>query len=335
MPRSKSNNMRDCHPILRAAIPSLRSLGFQGTLCILLTPMVFAQTSIGTTSDNISARSPDNISARSPGIVRGLDDEPWRRGFTEPIRTLHLAVAEAGRVDSVDVRRGQRVTAGQPLMQLDRRVLEASLAIAQSEAEDDSSVEALRVRMLQKSLRLESLREIYDQGAGSAEEFRQAESESEVARFEWLAATERQRRAEMQVTKLRGQWERQGVTAPMDGVITEVRCEVGEYVSTAEPHVLTLVRLEQLKTTFFVPTDFASRWREGQTVSLQIGSDHPETRSATIEHVSPVTLADSGRVRIDVVLDNADGQIRSGVSARWAVAPTRPSMTSTGGGFRR
>ena len=258
-----------------------------------------------------------------------LSDEPWRRGFTEPIRTLKLAVADAGRVASVDVRRGQRVTHGQSLMQLDRRVLEASLAIAQSEANDDSSVDALRVRMLQKSSRLESLREIYDQGAGSAEEFRQAESESEVARFEWLAATERQRRAEMQVTKLRGQWQRQGVTAPMDGVITEVRCEVGEYVSTAEPHVLTLVRLEQLRATYFVPTEFAADLQQGQRIALEIGSDAPDIRRATIEHVSPVTLADSGRVRVDLVIDNADGHLRSGVIAYWPASPDIPDRPAS------
>lgn len=101
----------------------------------------------------------------------------------------------------------------------------------------------------------------------------------------------------------------------MDGVITDIHREVGEFVSAVEPQLATLVDLSRLRLSFFLDTQLALPLQEGQAVKMQaVGTD--AKLAGTIEYVGPLTQADSGRVRVDVLVDNPTRQYRSGLRCR-------------------
>ena len=93
--------------------------------------------------------------------------------------------------------------------------------------------------------------------------------------------------------------------------ITEIHREPGEFLSITEPKLFTVVRLDRLRAKFYIPSENAARFSKGHRVKV---SGHGDEKPLTgdIEFVSPVTHAESGLVRVDVIFDNRDGRLRSG-----------------------
>ena len=94
-------------------------------------------------------------------------------------------------------------------------------------------------------------------------------------------------------------------------MITEIHREPGEFLSITEPKLFTVVRLDRLRAKFYVPAEVAHRFSKGHRVTLA-GQTDEKPLAGEVEFVSPVTHAESGLVRVDVMLDNRDGRLRSG-----------------------
>ncbi len=238
-------------------------------------------------------------------------------GFTEPVREIKVAASESSRVAEVLVRRGAVVKKDDILMNLDTKILEASLRIAQAKAESTSRVEALRIEAEIKSNRFARIDHLNQNGAGSPEEVRRAKADSAVAQLNVQSAIEDQSLNELAVAEIEAKIEQRRVRSPINGIVIDVLQEPGEYVSLNEPQVATVVQLEDLRVTFYIPTDLATQLKEGQEIMLELpGLDPPSTSvktTGTIEHLAVVTEADSGRVRMDVLIANPKLVYRSGV----------------------
>ena len=100
--------------------------------------------------------------------------------------------------------------------------------------------------------------------------------------------------------------------SPLDGLVSAVHKEEREFVSSNAPTVLTLVQLDPLRIIFCVPTSHGDTLKLGQQVPLAfLDTDLPAT--GRVEFVSPITDAESGTVRVKVLIDNPQGEFRCGV----------------------
>ena len=256
----------------------------------------------------IQSMAASNVSslARSPIVMHGSV------AFTQPFRTIELAAAEPGRVAKLNVRRGSHVRQGDLLVELDTAALKAARSVAEQRSQSTARKEALEVELARKLRMLEKMRGLRSQGAGTPEELLDAESEARIARLNVREADEALERARLEVLEIDAKMELRRVRAKMDGVIIEVHREVGEYVAANESTVATLVDLTKLRASFFLPTDIAQQVDEGDKLPLQFASSGTRV-SSMVEYVGPLTHADSGRVRVDVLVENADGRHQSGV----------------------
>jgi len=237
---------------------------------------------------------------------------PTYEGFTEPVKQIEVSASQSGRVASVLARRGDIVAKGDMLMLLDTQVLEASRRVAQSKANASARQQALKIEHDIKQDRYEKLFKLQQDGAGSPEEVKRAEADANIAKLNWEAAKEDTELKELELAEIEARIEQRRARSPIDGVVTDVIKETGEYVSLSEPHVATVVQLENLRVTFFVSTEVAARLSVQQKVNLTLpGNDSGPF--GQIEHIGAVTEADSGRVRVDVLIANPDRQYRSGV----------------------
>ncbi len=261
--------------------------------------------------------------------VAGADDRPQAlramEAFTEPFKVIDLAAPEAGRLASIHVQRGSRVKAGQLLVELDLQVQQAALKVAEQRAAVTARVEALRVEHNRKQRRYATLKELNRDGGGTADELLDAEAETQIAELNVQAAEEEIEQHKLELKELEAQIEQRRVYSKITGIVTEVPREVGEYVSSAEPHVITVVDLSRLRVTFFVPTETATSLDSGQQVAIQVNG-RTQVVMGVIEYVGPITEADSGRVRVDVVIDNARGELRSGL--RCSLGDTQPQKAA-------
>lgn len=260
--------------------------------------------------------------------------------FTEPVQTIHLSASESGRVESVNVRRGDLVSADSVVLRLDSRVLEASRMIAAQEADSTTKIESLAIERNIKQNHHDQVIELLDKGAVSPEEAKRAAADAKIAALNHEAAVENQKLAALKVAEMDGRIEQRMVRGQVAGLIIDVLLEPGEYVSTSDPHVATVVVLDQLRCTFFVSTEVADMYEAGETmdVMMERTSGVGERRlRAKVEYVAAVTQADSGRVRMDVLIDNPGHKIRSGLRCRFDSPRTQLSHVPTrrGGGNLR
>ena len=271
--------------------------------------------------------------------------------FTEPIQTIHLSAAVPGRIAEVLVKRGDRIHAESMVMRLESGVLHASRLIAQQEATSNTAIESLEVELEIKNHRFKRIAELLKKGAVSPEESKRAAADAKIASLSLQASLEKQTLAELKIDEIDSQIEQRCVRGQVDGLVTHVLREPGEYVSTSDPHVATVVVLDQLRCTFFVSSEFADSYEAGDTLDvtmqtgklsptvkgLQTSKSHPTNQvilRGAIEYIAEVTQADSGRVRFDVLIDNPHQHLRSGLRC-WIQSPTQSVSTAGQQGTRR
>ena len=264
-----------------------------------------------------------------PNAMRfATDSMTGEEAFTEPIEQIKVAVDGNGIIKKLQVKRGDRVTPNELLMELDMSVLTATRQIALSKSQNTARLKAAQVEYKIKNARHEKLVRLLKNGAGSPEEVDRALGDVAVAEQNIEAIREETNQFRLEVIQYDAQMEQRRVRSPIQGQVVEVRKKVGEFVSSADPHVFTIVRLDTLRAVFHVPTPQAAAIQQDDFVSVFLPETNQRT-TAKVEFVAPITQADSGRVRVDVLIANSDNQYRSGVRCRLIRTPSQANLPRT------
>jgi len=237
--------------------------------------------------------------------------------FTEPDETTEVACAETGVVARVEVKQGQEVQAGTILAVLDNSVLEASLRAAEAKATSTARVDAARIELDLKKRQKEKLTRVLADGHASANEIEKAESELASAQAQLCIAEEERHLHQIDVEQIKAQIERRTIRSPVEGIIIRVQRRPGEFLSGSDPVVATVVRLDHLRVKFYISTEMAEQLQTEQECRVLIrGKRH----AAKVDFLSPVTDADSGTVRLEVLVDDREHRLRSGIPCQLDVS---------------
>jgi HlyD family secretion protein len=155
-----------------------------------------------------------------------------RAGTVKACRRARVSPATGGQVAKLSVREGDRVKAGQPLLELWNVDLDAQLQLAQSEATasraraDEACVQAdMADREAKRQLRLKNKRLV------SEDVIDRAVSDAAARAAACRAAKAAAQVSEARIAVVRAELERTILRAPFDGVIAEVNAKVGEFVT--------------------------------------------------------------------------------------------------------
>ena len=235
-------------------------------------------------------------------------------GFTEPFRTLKVASDETGTIEEVLVREGQRVEAGQTLVKLNSEIHHAVLAIAAQNMHAEGRLQSVRADLELKRSRVEKLLQIQSEGFARQEEVDRAQTEMNVAEANMQTAEEDLVAKKLEHERIQTQIRRRTIQAPIEGVVTVLHKDQGEFVAPNSPEVVTLVQIDRLLANFTLTGQ--------QAESLSVGNRLPITFSdnvvteGIVEFVSPVMDAESGTVLIKLRIQNTEGSHRSGQRCR-------------------
>jgi len=233
-------------------------------------------------------------------------------GFTEPNKEITVAVPEAGVLAKINVKEGDSVKKGNTLATLDNRVLEASLAIAKAKKSFYGRLEAARaVHKLRKG-KLDRLLPLLKKGYAQREEVNEAQLAVESAIAEVKSAQEDLKISELEYKQIQAQIVRRTIYSPIDGIVTEVQKDVGEFAGGQE-YVVIVANLDPLKINIHLPTIKALSLKEKQTVEVRFPDLNNATHQAIITAISPITDASSDTVKITTQLDNSKNELRSGL----------------------
>jgi len=271
-----------------------------------------------------------------------------------PEKTAVLSTQVAGQVQQVLVVEGQRVQAGDVLLQLDDRSAKAQRAKARAVVEEteaivarlrhgsrgeDIDVARQELRKSETNLRLmrlqvESAAAVQDVHIVTGMEFarRKAaaeEGEAEVAasqaklklleagpRPEEIAEAEaRLAGAEADLAAAELTLQLTRITAPLDGVVTDVPVRQGMFVS-AGTTLMTLADLSTLFARTRVPTAYLAQVKGGQNVDVRVASFPEDAFTGAVARIGKQADIQTGDVDAFASVANPDGLLRLGLACR-------------------
>ena len=232
-------------------------------------------------------------------------------GFTEPYRTIHVASAEVGLLTSLVVKVGDSVAAGQLLAALDDDLQRAQMAIAQQQVDSRGRLKAAEAERAMNQRRYEKLAQLAARGQASVEETERAKANLEIAEGKLMAEQDEHRLLQLQLERARLAVVKRSLFAPVNGVVSEVHHQPGEFVSPAAPQVVTIVELDPLAATFLLNRAQVQRLKAQPQLRVQlVESGHQAL--AVIDSIAPLTDAESGTTAVRLRIANAGGQLRAG-----------------------
>ncbi|MBH3420719.1 efflux RND transporter periplasmic adaptor subunit [Pseudomonas gessardii] len=233
------------------------------------------------------------FSAPKPPIsvaVATAVEHPWQQrlpavGTLKALQGVNLALEIAGTVKDVQFESGQKVKAGQPLVQLDSAVEDALLHTAQAD------------------LGLAQL----DYGRGSQLVGSQAISRGE---FDRLSAQRQKHKAT--VNQLKASLAKKHIVAPFSGTIGIRQVDVGDYLASGTV-IATLQDLSSLYVDFYVPEQSVPKLAIGQEVQVHVSAYPKQTFPGTLSAINPKVESSTRNVLVRATLANPDTKLLPGM----------------------
>ena len=247
--------------------------------------------------------------------------------FTEPYRDIAVAASEMGTLSDVKVREGDVVKKDDIIAVMRDDVLRASLEVARRSMSVEGILKSAQADLDMKKSDQEKLTQLRDRNHASQQEVNRIETETRMSEARLLSVREELEIKQLEFRRIESQLEQRVVRAPIDGVVSDVLREPGEFVSPSDPTIARLVQLDSLLIVFSVPLAQRNHVAKGQTVTLSIGPTQ-EIAEGMVEHVSPTPDSSNSSVRVKVRLPNSDQRFQSGESTVLILNPTgNPSST--------
>lgn len=233
-----------------------------------------------------------------------------RAGTVRAARRAGLSPGIGGQVGKLHVKEGDRVQAGQVMLELWNDDLQAQLRLASSEL-DRSKALAQEARLRAEIAEREAKRqqELQQQGMASAERVDRTVMEAEAARAEELAAQADSKVREHQCQLIAAQIYRGILRAPFAGIVAEVNGEVGEYVTPSPvgitlPAAVDLIDDSSLYVSAPIDEVDASHVRTGMTARVTMDAFGKKAFDGRVRRIAPYVLDREKQARtVDVEVD--------------------------------
>ncbi|WP_257453336.1 efflux RND transporter periplasmic adaptor subunit [Archangium lipolyticum] len=203
-------------------------------------------------------------------------------------QSVDLAPVIEGRVESVRVQVGERVSRGDIIATLDTRAMERELAIAEAELLEARADEQVATHEQEEARERLKRREQPQQrltGAVSEEELATARYQERVATAKQERARAQVQQKEARVRQCRQRIEDATLVAPFDGLVASRLVDPGALVSSGRP-IIHLLRAAGREVRFAIPEQRVLEVRVGQRVHVAV-QGHEVTLGGQVHDLSP------------------------------------------------
>ncbi|KXU39438.1 efflux transporter periplasmic adaptor subunit [Ventosimonas gracilis] len=220
------------------------------------------------------------------------EQQPWQErlsaiGSLTAAQGIDLTAEVAGTVRELLFKSGEKVSKGQPLLQLDDAVERATLAAAEADL-GLSRVEFERIRtLLEKKLASQS------------------DFDRQSAQLQRNSAT---------VAQLKALLAKKRIIAPFAGTIGIRQVDVGDFLN-AGTSIATLQDLSTLYVDFFLPEQAVPQLAVGQRVQLEVAAWPGQSFSGTLTAISPKVDEATRNVQVRASLPNPEEKLLPGMFA--------------------
>jgi len=263
------------------------------TLAVLLGAVaaLAAITKIPSQKKDTAAAEPPlvNVSVTPVTAEAMLPDTFDLPAAVEPNRIVTVAAEVAASIERMPLKEGCAVKAGDLLVQLNTELIEPQMEIARAQFNRDK-IEYTRMSALVQT--------------------------DATARSDLDNATTKLATSEAQFKEAQARFQRTRITAPMAGILNELRIEEGEYVQPGIP-VAVLVETDPVKVVVQVPERDIAYFTVGQRTEILADiKGRQQSAEGTITFISELADAQTRSTRMEITVSNRDGLLRSGQIVR-------------------
>ncbi len=228
-------------------------------------------------------------------------------------RTSNVGVPLAGRVESVLVRLGTRVKAGDRLFS----VRSGAFADLDRETEGARAQVAVRQRVLER------VKELYELKAAAQKDLLTSEAELRESELALKAAESKQRSLQVVAEGDNLFW----VKAPRAGTLVDLDVFAGQEVTPdRDKPLMRLSDLDEVLVIADLPESDVADLTVGEAITINLQSN-TSTRDGTIEYISEVVDARRRTVEVRARAKNADRALRPNAFVEVLVTPDEKALT--------
>jgi HlyD family secretion protein len=261
-------------------------------------------------------------------------------GTLAPVDQVTISSEADGKVSRILADLGDRVKAGQVLIQIDSEKQQYTFeqqqaalarALAQYGASDPEHLPEIERTpdAMRANADLQQATQAYNRASElskrnlisqQALDDAQAALHSKQAIYNSALQTGKNLRASIQASqaamKLAGRQLRDTqIRAPFDGFVEKRLVNQGELVKTQTP-VIAIVRLDPLKVTAEIPEKMAPWINTGETVQLQVDAYQGKTFNGRVSRISPAVNTSTRAFPFEALVPNPDAALKPGTFAR-------------------
>ena len=279
----------------------------------LAAALAFATLAIGAckkTESSAAATTPETmlVGPENVTVVRAeaIRTGPAISGSLTPEKSATLRAEMSGSVVQTFAEAGQRVSAGQPLAQLDASVLRDQQISAQGAVTTAQSAYDIAQREVSRAETLEK--------AGAI-----AQRDLEQARNALIAARGQLATARAQLANINKQLDKASVQAPFNGVVSVRSVNAGDVVSPGTA-LYTVVDPGSMQLEASVPADALAEVRVGMPVDFTVNGYPNRHFTGRITRVNPTADPATRQVKILASIPNAGNTLVGGLYAEGRVS---------------
>lgn len=237
-----------------------------------------------------------------------------------PSQVVKLGSAETGLLATLEIKRGDRVEAGQEVARLESSVEEANVRLAATEADAGEAIASQQQRLDVAVATLERSKKLLESGSVTRSRIDELEAAVEITRLDLAAERRKAEVAAQELARQQAMLERLTIHAPLSGVVTSVDTRVGEFLRQ-DTVVAIIVATDPLLVDAYLPTELWAATQVGAKVAVEL--DRPTTTrlEGTIVVVDTVFDTASATFGVRVELPNPGSAIPGGQRCRLDLGP--------------
>ena len=247
------------------------------------------------------------------GAVTGQTATPYDC-LIEPVREVAIRSPVDGLIDRVHVQRGDRVEAGDLLVELESSSERSTLELAKYRARMTGRIVSAQKRLDYARKKLQRILDLHEQSFISGQARDEAETEKLLAESELQDVLENRELAKLESRRAQALLDLRSLHSPLTGVVVDRQLNPGELAEsgTGGSSILKLAQIDPLVVKVALPLEFYGKVQVDMTGEV-LPEILQQTYPAVVTVVDSVFDAASGTFSVRLELPNPGGQLPAGI----------------------
>ncbi len=258
-------------------------------------------------------------------------------GYVTARRQATVSSKVTGKIASVSIEEGMRVSEGQELARLDAGFASKGLALAQAEAAAArSSLEETRVRIREAQLDYDRAARLASSQISSRADLDRAKAQLDAIRARLGTQSDQLVTAQRQIELQRQNVDDTVIRAPFDGIVVSKDAQPGEMISPVSAGggftrtgICTIVDMESLEIEVDVNEAYINRVHPGQQVEAVLDA-YPDWKiPAHVITAVPTADRQKATVKVRIAFDRKDQRILPDMGVKVAFITSEPAAAAS------